>query len=186
MNDDKLLEKIKRSADSCDVPEGLKPEMLDFVRPSEQGIRDRKIRRGIRGIAAAAAVVVLLLILTQVPLTQKESSDSSNTASVRSRGLDTKDSGSTDDTTGTDVRGEKVLIRRVSPLKIMTISTMRSRHRRSMRKTGQWMMSWRPEGLRQPVLRTAARRPQSPAVADTAPAEEDTGETRVFRHQCAG
>ncbi len=45
MNDDKLLEKIKRSADSCDVPEGLKPEMLDFVRPSEQGIRDRKIRR---------------------------------------------------------------------------------------------------------------------------------------------
>ena len=83
MNDDKLLEKIKRSADSCDVPEGLKPEMLDFVRPSEQGIRDRKIREGHpRYCSGSGCCCAAADTHTGTPDT-KESSDSSNTASVR-------------------------------------------------------------------------------------------------------
>lgn len=175
MNDDKLLEKIKRSADSCEVPEGLKPEMLDFVRPSEQGIRDRKIRRGIRGIAAAAAVVVLLLVFTQLPLTQKESSDSSNTASVRSRGLDTKDSESTDDTTEQTSEGKKVLDSMYVPAE--NYDDIYDAFQIQENYAENWAMDDVMEagGAAAAGSSNSSTASTESAVADTAPAEADTG-----------
>lgn len=109
MNDDKLLEKIKRSADSCDVPERLKPERFNFDRQSGQEKKDRKIRKGFRQIAAAAAaVMVLLLIITQVPLTKKESADtSSRAASVQSESYNAETSGAEEDTKEETSEGKK-------------------------------------------------------------------------------
>ncbi|MGI6007012.1 MAG: beta-propeller domain-containing protein [Ruminococcus sp.] len=60
MKDYSVLEKIKNSADSCDIPENIKPENLNFDKPEKNG--DQKKRRFRRGWLAGTAAAALVLV----------------------------------------------------------------------------------------------------------------------------
>ena len=60
MNDDKLFEKIKQSADSCEIPERLKPEHV------EEMIGKKKRRGGRRYVFAVGGVATAVLVLVAV------------------------------------------------------------------------------------------------------------------------
>lgn len=58
MNDDKLFEKIKQSADSCEIPERLKPEHVDEMIGKKKGGSSRRYVFAVGGVAAAVLVLV--------------------------------------------------------------------------------------------------------------------------------
>lgn len=71
MNDDKLFEKIKQSADSCEVPESLKPEHAQEMVDKKKGRSGRKYIYSIGGVAAA--VLVLVIAIQVVPMISSNS-----------------------------------------------------------------------------------------------------------------
>ena len=93
MNDDKLFEKIKQSADSCEMPERLKPEHVEEMVGKKKGRSGRKYIYSIGGVAAA--VLVLVIAIQVVP---KISSNSSSAE----MNMDTSSEMSTSDAGGLD------------------------------------------------------------------------------------
>jgi len=59
MNDYKMLEKIKQSANSCEVPESLKPENISDKLSDKKKVNPRKRMYQIGGVAAAALALVI-------------------------------------------------------------------------------------------------------------------------------
>lgn len=76
MNEDKLLEKIKQSAESCEIPEGLKPEAIE-VKLTKKPNPWRKRVYMIGG--AAAAVLVILLLAVGLPVRLGEQASETET-----------------------------------------------------------------------------------------------------------
>ena len=59
MNDEKILDKIKQSANSCEVPEGLKPENITDKLSEKKKVNSNKRIYQIGGLAAAAFALVI-------------------------------------------------------------------------------------------------------------------------------
>lgn len=62
MNDDKLLEKIKQSAESCEIPEGVEPAKMKERIGGGKHMGKRKWVYRVGGVAAAVLVVVIAAV----------------------------------------------------------------------------------------------------------------------------